>query len=207
MSRFAINTPYLVVVVCLIIAILGGVAVVRMPVDMFPSMNIPVVVVATFYAGMPPEQIEGDITYHLERFFMLAGGIDHIRELTRGADFGQAPLFPRCSACIGEAPASWIRGRCICRAVRTFSGRSLVWGCRLCARWPRLMRLCGPLLMCAGGEDCSAPCRSASGRCSRSSWAKAGRSRQGNWRTKCSASSCGGVLRHCSTERPVMFIT
>ena len=49
-----------------------------MPVDMFPSMNIPVVVVATFYAGMPPEQIEGDITYHLERFFTLASGIDHI---------------------------------------------------------------------------------------------------------------------------------
>ncbi len=55
-----------------------------MPVDMFPSMNIPVVVVATFYAGMPPEQIEGDITYHLERFFTLASGIDHIesRSLT-----------------------------------------------------------------------------------------------------------------------------
>ena len=27
---------------------------------------------------MPPEQIEGDITYHLERFFTLASGIDHI---------------------------------------------------------------------------------------------------------------------------------
>jgi multidrug efflux pump subunit AcrB len=78
MSRFAINTPYLVVVVCLIIAILGVVGVARMPVDMFPAMNIPVVVVATFYAGMPPEQIEGDITYHLERFFTLASGIDHI---------------------------------------------------------------------------------------------------------------------------------
>src|ERR1700689_4072890 len=78
MSRFAINTPYLIIVVCLMIAILGGVSVVQMPVDMFPSMNIPVVVVATFYAGMPPEQIEGDITYHLERFFTLASGIDHI---------------------------------------------------------------------------------------------------------------------------------
>ena len=78
MSRFAINTPYLILVVCAIIAILGVVAVVQMPVDMFPSMNIPVVVVATFYAGMPPEQIEGDITYHLERFFTLASGIDHI---------------------------------------------------------------------------------------------------------------------------------
>lgn len=78
MSRFAINTPYLIIVVCLIIAILGGVSVARMPVDMFPAMNIPVVVVATFYSGMPPEQIEGDITYHLERFFTFASGIDHI---------------------------------------------------------------------------------------------------------------------------------
>jgi multidrug efflux pump subunit AcrB len=78
MSHFAINTPYFIVVVCLIIAILGGVAVMQMPVDMFPAMNIPVVVVATFYSGMPPEQIEGDITYHLERFFTFAAGIDHI---------------------------------------------------------------------------------------------------------------------------------
>ncbi len=78
MSRFAIHTPYLIIVVCLIVAILGTVSVARMPVDMFPAMNIPVVVVATFYSGMPPEQIEGDITYHLERFFTLASGIDHI---------------------------------------------------------------------------------------------------------------------------------
>ncbi len=78
MSRFAIKTPYLIVVICLAIAILGGVSIDQMPVDMFPAMNIPVVVVATFYPGMPPEQIEGDITFHLERFFTFASGIDHI---------------------------------------------------------------------------------------------------------------------------------
>jgi multidrug efflux pump subunit AcrB len=78
MSRFAIQTPYLVVVLCLVTAILGGVALTRMPVDMFPRMNMPVVAVATFYAGMPPEQIENDITYHLERMFTLSSGIDHI---------------------------------------------------------------------------------------------------------------------------------
>src|SRR5881296_924724 len=50
----------------------------RMPVDMFPSMNIPVVVVATFYSGMPPEQIEADITSRFERFFTLGSGIEHI---------------------------------------------------------------------------------------------------------------------------------
>src|SRR5690242_14899247 len=78
MSRFAIKTPYLIVVCCLVVLILGVVCVAQMPVDLFPSMDIPVVAVATFYSGMPPEQIEGNITYHLERFFTLASGIDHM---------------------------------------------------------------------------------------------------------------------------------
>ena len=78
MSRFAINNPYFIVVVCLIIAVVGVTSLVRMPVDMFPAMNIPVVVVATFYSGMPPEQIETDITSRFERFFTLGSGIEHI---------------------------------------------------------------------------------------------------------------------------------
>jgi hydrophobic/amphiphilic exporter-1 (mainly G- bacteria), HAE1 family len=78
MSLFAIRNPFFIVVVCLIIAIVGAVSLVRMPVDMFPSMDIPVVVVATFYSGMPPEQIENDITSRFERFFTLGAGIEHI---------------------------------------------------------------------------------------------------------------------------------
>src|SRR5579864_7200681 len=49
-----------------------------MPVDLFPTINLPEVVVATFYSGMPPEDIETDITNPLERFFTLASGIDHM---------------------------------------------------------------------------------------------------------------------------------
>src|SRR5436309_6024650 len=78
MSRFAIRNPYFIVVVCLIIAVVGITSTARMPVDMFPAMNIPVVVVATFYSGMPPEQIETDITSRFERFFTLGSGIEHI---------------------------------------------------------------------------------------------------------------------------------
>src|SRR5689334_11016718 len=79
MSSFAIRNLYFIVVICLVIAVVGGTALVRMPVDMFPAMNIPVVVVATFYSGMPPEQIETDITSRFERFFTLGAGIDHIQ--------------------------------------------------------------------------------------------------------------------------------
>src|ERR1043166_8968565 len=78
MSRFAIRYPYLVIVLCLITCVVGVTSLVRMPVDLFPQINIPVVVVATFYSGMPPEQIENDITGRFERFFTLASGIAHI---------------------------------------------------------------------------------------------------------------------------------
>jgi multidrug efflux pump subunit AcrB len=78
MSGFAIRNQHFIVVLCLIALVLGTVSIFRMPVDMFPAMNIPVISVATFYSGMPPEQIESDITYHLERQFTLGSGIDHI---------------------------------------------------------------------------------------------------------------------------------
>jgi multidrug efflux pump subunit AcrB len=83
-SRFAIRYPYLIVVTCLIVCVVGVTSLVRMPVDLFPPINIPVVVVATFYSGMPPEQIENDITGQFERMFTLASGIDHMesRSLT-----------------------------------------------------------------------------------------------------------------------------
>src|SRR5664280_433582 len=49
-----------------------------MPVDLFPPIKIPVVVVATFFSGMPPEQVENDITGRFERFFTLAAGLEHM---------------------------------------------------------------------------------------------------------------------------------
>src|SRR5258708_17824953 len=78
MSRFAIRYPYLIIVVCLIVCVIGVTGILKMPVDLFPPIKIPVVVVATFFSGMPPEQIENDITSSYERFFTLASGIDHI---------------------------------------------------------------------------------------------------------------------------------
>jgi HAE1 family hydrophobic/amphiphilic exporter-1 len=78
MPTFAVRHPYFIIVVCLFICVLGITSLAQMPVDMFPPINIPVVLVATFYNGMPPEQIEADITDTFERFFTLGSGIDHM---------------------------------------------------------------------------------------------------------------------------------
>src|SRR5579875_2166186 len=84
MPKFALRFPFFILMICLLVSLVGVVTVVRMPVDLFPEIDMPVVVVATFYNGMPPEQIEADITNTFERFFTLGSNIDHIesRSLT-----------------------------------------------------------------------------------------------------------------------------
>src|ERR1700739_1881642 len=77
MPSFAIRHPYLIVVFCLAIVVIGVTSISQMPVDIFPPVEIPVVLVATFYNGMPPQQIEADITDTFERFFTLAANVDH----------------------------------------------------------------------------------------------------------------------------------
>jgi len=77
-SGFALRYPFFIIMLCLVVAVVGATMVARMPVDLFPEIDIPVVVVATFYNGMPPEQIEAHITNPFERFFTLGSGIDHI---------------------------------------------------------------------------------------------------------------------------------
>ncbi len=54
-------------VICLALAVIGLNAFTRMPVDLFPPINLPEVVVATLYNGMAPGEIEVDITNPLER--------------------------------------------------------------------------------------------------------------------------------------------
>jgi HAE1 family hydrophobic/amphiphilic exporter-1 len=78
MPGFSLRNPHTIIVGALIVLLLGTTAFMRMPVDIFPELHIPVVVVATFYPGMPPLDIEADITTRFERFFTLGSGIEHI---------------------------------------------------------------------------------------------------------------------------------
>src|SRR6201993_4917432 len=78
MARFSLRNPHAIIVGALIVAIFGITAFTRMPVDVFPRLHIPVVVVATFYPGMPPLEMESDITTRFERFFTLGSDIEHM---------------------------------------------------------------------------------------------------------------------------------
>ena len=78
MIRAALNNPYAVVAISLIVVILGAVSYQTMVVDIFPEINLQVVAVATFYKGMGPSEVEGAITLRLEQLFLQASYVEHI---------------------------------------------------------------------------------------------------------------------------------
>jgi multidrug efflux pump subunit AcrB len=78
MVKFALRSPYTIIVLALMAVIVGTYAMLRMPMDILPAIRIPAVMVVTTYTGMPAETIEMDITNRLERWLSQASGLDHI---------------------------------------------------------------------------------------------------------------------------------
>src|ERR1700730_4060584 len=77
--RLALRRPYTFVVMALLIAILGGVAIVTMPVDIFPYIDLPVVSVVWQYSGLSPEEMESRIVTNFDRSLPAnVVGIEHI---------------------------------------------------------------------------------------------------------------------------------
>jgi len=81
--RLALRRPYTFVVLALVIAVLGVLSITTMPVDIFPSINIPVVSVIWTYNGLSPTEMEGRIVTVTERAFTTTvNGIEHIESVS-----------------------------------------------------------------------------------------------------------------------------
>src|SRR5215813_14185656 len=77
--RLALRRPYTFVVVAMLIAILGVSAIISMPVDIFPYIDIPVVSVVWNYGGMSPEEMEKRMIVFFERSMTTTvNDIEHI---------------------------------------------------------------------------------------------------------------------------------
>jgi multidrug efflux pump subunit AcrB len=77
--RLALRRPYTFVVVSLLIAILGVTAILTMPVDIFPYIDIPVVSIVWSYSGLSPEEMEKRIVTIFERSMTTSvNDIEHI---------------------------------------------------------------------------------------------------------------------------------
>src|SRR5207302_2674628 len=75
---FALRHPYVVLVAILAIVLGSVLAVTRMKIDIFPSLNLPVIYVAQPYGGLDPAQMEGLITNYYEYHFLYVNGIHHV---------------------------------------------------------------------------------------------------------------------------------
>jgi multidrug efflux pump subunit AcrB len=70
--------PITILVAMIAIALASILAVLRMNVDIFPTVGVPQVFVAQPYGGMDPSQMEGFLTYYYEYHFLYITGIEHV---------------------------------------------------------------------------------------------------------------------------------
>jgi multidrug efflux pump subunit AcrB len=94
--RLALRRPYTFVVLALLIAVLGVAAVLTMPVDIFPAINIPVVTVIWNYSGLSPTEMQDRIVTTSERAFTTTvNGIEHIESVSlRGTAVTRLYFYP-----------------------------------------------------------------------------------------------------------------
>ena len=81
--RLALRRPYTSVVVAMLVGILGIVTILRMPTDIFPEIDIPVISAVWVYNGMAPDELEKRVTGNFERgLTTTVNGIEHIESQT-----------------------------------------------------------------------------------------------------------------------------
>ena len=103
--RLALSRPYTFVVAALLIFIAGALAAARMPVDIFPNINIPIIAVAWQYQGLSPNQMVGRIMTPFERALTTTvNDIEHT-EATSYTSFGIAKIFFHPGVAIATANA------------------------------------------------------------------------------------------------------
>src|SRR5690349_5171997 len=76
--RAALHRPITVVVLVMAVALCSILAVLRMRMDIFPNLNLPVIYVAQPYGGMDPAQMEGLLTNYYEYHFLYISNIHHV---------------------------------------------------------------------------------------------------------------------------------
>jgi multidrug efflux pump subunit AcrB len=74
----ALIRPFTILVVVIAIALCSILALKRMPVDIFPNLNLPVIYVAQPYGGMDPAQMESYLVSYYEYHFLYVAGIEHV---------------------------------------------------------------------------------------------------------------------------------
>jgi multidrug efflux pump subunit AcrB len=83
LTRIALRNPVAILMVSVAVIVLGWVSVNRIPVDLFPDITIPVVMVGVVYPGAGPKDIEASVTQQLERAVSSVPNVSYIESVSR----------------------------------------------------------------------------------------------------------------------------
>ena len=84
--KLGLRRPYTFVVLAILILMIGPLAALRTPTDIFPDIKIPVIAVVWTYNGLPPDDMAGRVVYYYER--QLSSNVNDIEHVESQSLFG-----------------------------------------------------------------------------------------------------------------------
>ena len=83
MTGLALRNPIAILMICIGVIVFAGVVTPRMPVDTFPELTPPVLIIGTLAPGLGPRDVEKTISWRLEKYVGATPGVDHVESLSR----------------------------------------------------------------------------------------------------------------------------
>ncbi len=83
MTGFSLRNPIMILMLCIAVIVFAGVVTPRMPIDTFPELTPPVLIIGTLAPGLGPKDVEKTISWRLEKYVSATPGVDHVESLSR----------------------------------------------------------------------------------------------------------------------------
>ena len=93
MSRFSVQRPILTTMVALIVVILGGVSLSRLPIDIMPDITYPTLSVSATYENASPEEVEELVTRPMEEAMSAVPGVEEVSSVSSEGNSGVRVSF------------------------------------------------------------------------------------------------------------------
>jgi len=83
MIAAALKNPIAIAMACIAVIVFAAVVTPRMPVDTFPELTPPVLVIGTLAPGLGPKDVEKTLTWRIEKYVSATPGVDHVESTSR----------------------------------------------------------------------------------------------------------------------------
>jgi hydrophobe/amphiphile efflux-1 (HAE1) family protein len=83
LSKFALKNPISILMLAIAVVVLGATSVNKLPIDVFPNITMPVVVVGTLFPGASPADVERAITYPIEKAVSAVNNVSYIQSTSK----------------------------------------------------------------------------------------------------------------------------